>query len=170
MTTSSQDGVATRQACSCLRKASDVARDDLTPDLLIKAVPDLDNIFFQEVLQDRITVEWAAAARRADSHVARGTYVPGLGGKSRIVLNRAMFRARDVAVIWRALLHELLHAYLGITSGDLDASLCHGKRFKEMERAIWRRLEVESRIEVWSSSSLKGSKERRSDELFGISQ
>lgn len=127
-------------------------------DLLVKAVNNIDTVLFHGRLLDRVVVSWEEVEATATDRTRRtaATYYPRAGaGSPRVVIELDIYWVwrKPKFDIWGSLIHEMLHAYLAITTGD-DRGLyikeecdCggltyHGTMFRNTSRELARCLEV----------------------------
>ena len=94
------------------------------PDVIIKALQDIDIAFFNSRLRGNVKVHWCNSnnetIRRHLPRAPRGLMSPGeVKGQCTILLNADMIFAKQnpCKQMWRTTLHELVHAYVYVTSG-----------------------------------------------------
>ena len=94
------------------------------PDVIIKALRDIDKAFFNSRLRGNVKVHWCNSSnetiRRHLPRVPRGLMSPGeRKGQCTVFLNADTIFAKQnpCKQMWRTTLHELVHAYLHVTSG-----------------------------------------------------
>jgi hypothetical protein len=116
-------------------------------------ITDLDTVLFSDLLSPHTIVEWARMTRRI-----RGITLPYDFSRSgismvHIRLNKTMFRLDAKEEIWGTVLHEMLHAYLDLTTGWVSLRVPHhGELFERSCEAMVRRLGLEGlevRHVVW---------------------
>lgn len=128
-----------------LRTAFLTNKKYLCPEVLAPTITDLDTFLFNGVLGDRIWIDWAkvTVSRRS---MLRGISLPydfsrsGIS-KVRIRLNTAMFGIDEKEEIWGTVVHEMLHAYLDLTSNWAGLTKPHhGALFEESCSSMARKL------------------------------
>ena len=88
-------------------------------------ITDLDTVLFSNFVSPYTIVEWARMTRRV-----RGITLPYDLSRSgismvHIRLNKTMFRLEAKEEIWGTVLHEMLHAYLDLTTGWVSLRVPH---------------------------------------------
>ncbi|KAM0700581.1 hypothetical protein Q7P35_012302 [Cladosporium inversicolor] len=112
-----------------LREAFSTTKEDLSPEFFAPVIKDLDTVLFSGCLGGRILVDWTdmpTTSRR----ILRGVSLPrGVSRVSKVYirLNRAMFEADSKEDIWGIVVHEMVHAYLALTSGWRGMLMRHHK-------------------------------------------
>ena len=124
----------TPDICNALARLRLAAWDpNWGPDVIIKALCDIDKAFFNSRLRGHVKVYWCNSSnehiRRRLPQVPRGLMSPGESeGQCTVFLNAdTIFTKRNPCKqMWRTTLHELVHAYLCVTSSwklDNDITL-----------------------------------------------
>ena len=97
---------------------------DWGPDIIIKALRDIDIDFFNSRLRGNVKVHWCDSSneimRKHLPHIPLGLRSPGeRKGQCTVFLNADMIFANrnPCKQMWRTILHELVHAYLYVTTG-----------------------------------------------------
>lgn len=129
-----------------LRMAFSTTKEDLSAEFFAPVIKYLNAALFNACLCDRILARWTdmpTTSRRT----LRGVSLPrGISRISKIDirLNRAMFEADSKEEIWGTVVHEMMHAYLALTSGWRGMLMKHhGSPFEECCRAAVERLALE---------------------------
>lgn len=129
-----------------LRMAFSTTKEHLSPEFFAPVIKDLDTVLFSGCLDGRILVDWAdmpATSRR----ILQGISLPqGIStiSKVRIRFNTAMLGTEPKEDIWGAVVHEMVHAYLALTSGWRGMLMKHhGSPFEECCKAVVGRLALE---------------------------
>ena len=115
---------STADICDALARLRLAAWDpNWGPDVIIKALCDIDIAFFNSRLRGHVKVYWCNSSnehiRRRLPQVPRGLMSPGeREGQCTVFLNAdTIFAKRNPCKqMWRTTLHELVHAYLCVTS------------------------------------------------------
>ena len=104
-------------------------------------ITDLDTVLFSNLLSPHTIFEWVLMSRQI-----RGITLPYDFSRSgismvHIRLNKTMFRLEAKEEIWGTVLHEMLHAYLDLTTGWGELRVPHhGELFEQSCGAMVRRL------------------------------
>ena len=115
----------TPDICNALARLRLAAWDpNWGPDVIIKALCDIDKAFFNSRLRGNVKVYWCNSSnetiRGHFPRVPRGLMSPGeRKGQCTVILNADTIFAKQnpCKQMWRTTLHELVHAYLYVTSG-----------------------------------------------------
>lgn len=90
------------------------------PDVIIKALGDIDKAFFNSRLRGNVKVHWCNSSNETiRGHL--GLMIPGVRkGQCTVILNSDTIFAEQYPrkEMWQTTLHELVHAYLHVTSGE----------------------------------------------------
>ena len=97
---------------------------DWGPDIIIKALRDIDIAFFNSRLRGNVKVHWCNSSeeimRKHLPRIPLGLSISGeREGQSTVFLNADLIFAKrnPCKQMWRTTLHELVHAYLYVTTG-----------------------------------------------------
>ncbi len=115
----------TPEICNALARLRLAAWDPRWgPDVIIKALQDIDTVFFNSRLRGNVKVHWCnsnnESIRGHLPRVPRGLMSPGeRKGQCTVFLNADTIFAKQnpCKQMWRTTLHELVHAYVYVTSG-----------------------------------------------------
>ena len=116
-----------REARKRLCNAYHIPWQEQTPDLFIKIFNDLDLVLFHGLLRDRVLLRWDNVDLSLfPKVVAEGGVVAGYTSeplwltqhieRTLIVLNISVFKHYNREATWGTLIHEMLHAYLYIST------------------------------------------------------
>jgi hypothetical protein len=138
------NGKQTAALCK-LRMAFATVKDDLSPEFFPSVITDLDTVLFGGYLNDRTVIEWtdlSVTSRPMLQGVSKPCSISRSGiSKVRIRLNKALFVSGTKEEIWGTVVHEMLHAYMALTSGWSSLTIRHhGPRFEESCQALVVRL------------------------------
>ena len=100
-------------------------KQSLALELFSPIIADLDTVLFNDLLSPRVIVEWALMTRQI-----RGISLPYDFSRSGISmvyirLNKLLFKRESKEEIWGTVLHEMLHAYLDLTSNWAGLKVPH---------------------------------------------
>jgi hypothetical protein len=131
-----------------LRTAFPMTEEHLRPEFFAPVFADLDTVLFGGCLRNRMLVDWANMPS-ISPRMVRGVSSPhriSISGiaKVRIRLNKAVFESDTKEDIWGTIVHEMLHAYLAVTSNwSVLTMRHHGPQFEESCKALVERLAFE---------------------------
>jgi hypothetical protein len=102
---------------------------------------DLDTVLFSDLLSYRTIVEWAIMRRQIRGITSPYDFSRSGISMVHIRLNKTMSRLEAKEEIWGTVLHEMLHAYLNLTTtwGALKVPH-HGELFESSCGAMMQRL------------------------------
>jgi hypothetical protein len=116
---------AQRAALTRLQTLFALPKSRLALETFSPIITDLDTVLFSNLLSPYLIVEWALMTRQI-----RGITLPYDFSRSGILmvhirLNKTMFRLEAKEEIWGTVLHEMLHAYLDLTTGWVSLRVPH---------------------------------------------
>ena len=129
-----------------LRMAFSVTKEHLSPDFFTPVIRDLDTVLFSGCLSDRTLVDWKHMPNTSRRTLFGLTLPHGISriSKVEIRLNTVMFDASSKENIWGTVVHEMVHAYLTLTSGWRGILMKHrGSPFEVCCEAAVGRLALE---------------------------
>lgn len=126
--------------------AFSTTKENLSPEFFAPVIRDLDTVLFDGCLGDRIFVDWIDLPATS-CRTLRGVNLPhGISriSKVKIRLSAAMLETGIKEDIWGTVLHEMIHAYLALTSGWRGMLMRHhGSPFEDCCKAAVGRLALE---------------------------
>jgi len=122
-----------------------MTKEHLSPEFFATLISDLDKALFNSSLHDKVLVDWAELPYTSSHvlHEVTSPYGISIHGISRVRIryNKAILETDTKEEIWGTIVHEMLHAYLLLTSKwSVMTMRHHGPRFEESSRALVRRL------------------------------
>jgi len=129
-----------------LRVAFSTTKEHLSPEFFAAVIGDLDTVLFGGCLSDRVSFDWKDMPATSRD-MLRGVSLPhGVIGMSKVSirLSIAMLAVDTKEDIWGTVVHEMVQAYLALTSGWSGVLMRHrGSAFEECCRAAVERLALE---------------------------
>lgn len=128
-----------------IRKAFSSDSTSWQPDLLIKIVPDLDLLLFDDALLGRIAVTWADLPTEKGFENRGLTMMdPLLLWKVQIQLNKSSYFHATKQEVLGTLMHEMMHAYSAVVRGHVWMRKSKAEEeVREVAEALVKRLGVE---------------------------
>lgn len=128
-------------------KAYAKSESHLNPEFLTQVIADLDTMLFEGLLGDYMLISWESMAAMpcclSGKPYTQPPYEKSRKGSERLRVRFAICSSFPKEQTWGGILHELLHAYLDLTSEWHGFKQPHGPLFSAACTAIIRKLALD---------------------------